>query len=588
MKQIKMPKYTTLCMLGAMLSASAISIISAWQTSNIITGILVIVLYYFYRSRKPEKKNDAGIIRMSMIVGIIWALFMTLKGLECFDNYPSIGIIGKISIVCCILVGFSVLFFYLIHYLYGTMQLLTIQRSSDNRKIATYKVFLICFIVILLCWLPYYFAYFPGAVISDSCDQINQALTGNYSNHHPVVQTWMIQGVIHIGMQLFGDLNASVALYCVLQMLVLAAIYAYTVSMFYQCHIRIFICILILGFYAVIPYNVMFSINMWKDTAFSAFVLLFSLILWKILKEPREKRRLITMGELVLLLVSGLGICLFRNNGFYAFLLVLPFVCIICHKKYKQVVVTMVAIFTITLLVKGPVFDYFQVASADLIESLSIPAQQIARVVSDDLELSDEQSTLLNQIIDLDKVADTYDERISDPIKNLVRSYGKQEYLEEHKTEYLRLWLEIGLQYPFQYIRAYSNQTEGYWNPDVQRWVYVEDVFDTQLGIYEQPLLSKNTAQQLKWIAWDTYQEIPIYGILWSIGAAVWLAIFLAGYCYATGKKREICIFLPMAALWGTIMLATPVYAEFRYIYAIFLCTPLYLVASVYRNEGEA
>lgn len=582
---MKISRYNIVCMTGAILSASAISIISEWQTSNIITGMIAIVLYCFYKEQRPSIGKGNKRIVIAAIVGGIWSFFMMLKGLESFDNYPSVGAIGKISILFCILAGFFILFFYIIYFIYTKMMNVVINEQKE-KKTSQYKVFLLGLIVILLCWLPYYCSYYPGIVISDSCDQINQALTGVYSNHHPVIQTWMIQGVLTIGLSLFSNLNAAVALYCVLQMIILAAIYSYTISTFYKYGIRTWICIIIMAFYAIVPYNVMFSFNMWKDSLFSVFVLLFSVVLWKILIDMELGINRKNIGDILLLLISGLGICLFRNNGFYTFLLAAPFICVICWRKQRKIVITIVGILLLTGLVKGPIFNYFKVASPDPIESLSIPTQQIARVISEGLEISEGQKLLLNEIVEVDKIPQTYDKRISDPIKGLVREHNNQEFLEEHKTEYLKLWIELGIQYPFQYLRAYMNQTEGYWNPDVQNWVYADSIFNTQLDIHSNPLLSDNMSKRLKWFIWENYQDIPIYGILWSIGGGVWMTMLLAGFCYIKGKKSELCLFVPIGALWGTIMAATPVYAEFRYIYAIFLCMPLFIAASLYETKN--
>lgn len=583
---MKQSKYVLFCALGALLSSGAISIITSMKTSNVITGVLAVILYWFYKKQRPESKQEIRIMKTAIAVGGFLSIFMLLKGLESFDRYPSIGGIGKISILFCVLSGYFILFSYFIYFVYLIMLKIDIKSKNTQERKFSYKIFFIVFGVILLSWLPYYLSYYPGILISDSWDQISQALSGIYSNHHPVVHTWIIQGVLMAGMQIFGNLSPAIALYCILQMIILALIYAYVISIFNEYHIKLWICIVITAFYALMPYNVMFSFNMWKDSLFSAFVLLFTVILWKTIINREQQQIKVSVRDSILYVLAGLGICLFRNNGFYAFLLVLPFICVICWKNKRYLVVSTICILLITVFIKGPVFSYFKVASPDMIESLSIPAQQIARVVSDEGELSEEQRALLGKIMEMDKIADAYNPRISDPIKGLVRSYGNQEYLEQNKFQYLNLWINLGVKYPSQYLRAYMNQTEGYWNPDVQYWVYVGEISENQAGIHSEPLLPTGVTRLLKGLFWDNYQDIPIYGIFWSIGAAVWISFGLAGFCYFKNKTRELSIFLPMLALWGTIMIATPVYAEFRYIYAIFLCLPLFIVAALY-EEGN-
>ena len=68
----------------------------------------------------------------------------------------------------------------------------------------------------------------------------------------------------------------------------------------------------------------------------------------------------------------------------------------------------------------------------DTIEALSIPAQHIARVITDGGELTQEQEELLSKVVDLERVPKEYDSTISDPIKTLVREKGNQDYIKEH------------------------------------------------------------------------------------------------------------------------------------------------------------
>lgn len=580
-------------MIGALLSASAISILLEMKTSNVLSAIFTIIFYCFYQSQKPAWNQHKKLNQTAVMIASIWSFFMMLKGLETFEHYPSAGAIGKLTILLCIFIGCDILFFYSLTYLYKHILHHTLSIEGNRPGGRHYRVFFMIGGIILLCWLPYYCMNYPGVIISDSCDQIGQALSGIYSNHHPVMQTWLIQGVLSIGMHIFNDLSTAVALYCILQMIVLAAIYAYTVSLLYRYGIPRWLCIVNTAFYALMPYNVMFSFNMWKDSLFSAFVLLFTVLLWKIMidkrantHQPNTHRPVIV--DTILFFIAGLGICLFRNNGFYAFCLVMPFICVICWKTKKEIVAASAATLLLVLFIKGPVFDHFQVASPDMVESLSIPLQQIARVVSDDLEITEEQTALLNQVVEVDAIATTYDARISDPIKNLVRSSGNQTFLEENKGAYLKLWLQLGIRYPFQYLRAYMHQTEGYWYPDVQYWVYADGVCQNQAGLTAAPLLPAEIGDRLQWFAWDSYTEIPLYGLLWSIGTAVWITMMLAGLCYIRGQKMELCIFLPIFALWGTLMVASPVAAEFRYLYAIFLCIPVYISASIYPYQKES
>ena len=70
---------------------------------------------------------------------------------------------------------------------------------------------------------------------------------------------------------------------------------------------------------------------------------------------------------------------------------------------------------------------------------------------------------------------------------------------------------------------------------------------------------------------------IPLYGLLWSMGSIFWMLILLIACTIKRENTPFLILFLPPVALVGTLCLATPVAAEFRYVYSIFYTIPLYI-----------
>ena len=138
----------------------------------------------------------------------------------------------------------------------------------------------------------------------------------------------------------------------------------------------------------------------------------------------------------------------------------------------------------LTLFYKGPVLKYYGVTPPDTIESLSIPAQHIARVIADDGTLSEKQEKLLSKAVDVSQIKKEYDPALSDPIKTLVRQTGNQEYIAEHKIDYFKLWIELGIEHPSTYLKAQIDQTKGYWYPDIQYWVTTTMMKENSWGMY--------------------------------------------------------------------------------------------------------
>lgn len=67
------------------------------------------------------------------------------------------------------------------------------------------------FVLILMAWLPFFLAFYPGNLSPDSYSSINQALTWISSTAHPVLFTLLVKLCLWIGLRLFDDMNAAVA-----------------------------------------------------------------------------------------------------------------------------------------------------------------------------------------------------------------------------------------------------------------------------------------------------------------------------------------------------------------------------------------
>ena len=57
------------------------------------------------------------------------------------------------------------------------------------------------------------------------------------------------------------------------------------------------------------------------------------------------------------------------------------------------------------------------VRKTDVSEAFAVPMQQIARVVANDRELTEEEQALLEEIFWMDKLGEVYDPQTVDPVK---------------------------------------------------------------------------------------------------------------------------------------------------------------------------
>ena len=124
---------------------------------------------------------------------------------------------------------------------------------------------------------------------------------------------------------------------------------------------------------------------------------------------------------------------------------------------------------------------------------------------------------------------------------------------------------------------AYLISTLGYWYPNIDYWTVVTKIDKNDIGLTDSSLLPEAVKEATNHL---TTKEIPVFNFSWSIGLCIWL-IFIA-FMVAIKRKniRSLYIFVPVIGIWLTMMVATPVFAEFRYIYSAFTCLPLLLLAS--------
>ena len=190
---------------------------------------------------------------------------------------------------------------------------------------------------------------------------------------------------------------------------------------------------------------------------------------------------------------------------------------------------------------------------------------------------------LLEKVVDVDEVADLYTNWISDPMKIEVRSKDYAYFLE-NISDYRDLWIRLGLRYPWEYVKAWVDQTKGYWNAGYDYAMYSETVTDNPYGVEKSggiPVVSG-----LFRLYFGLSRHLIFFEPLHSIGLHVW--IFLLSLILNIRKKREVWIIsMPLLLLLVGMWFGTPVYCCFRYVYPLFVSLPLIVSTSVWKRDIE-
>lgn len=546
----------------------------SYYFNYLLVGLLCLASLFFNVNNNFSKRNVIITIFFSII-------FSGLISLSNYSIYYNCGVFTTLVLLFFLFITGVTTFYILLKSTYSLVdKLYKCLFAVSNNPISTKKVFVLTFLFISITdLLVLFLSQYPGELSTDSINQITQIITGTYSNHHPYWHTMIIKTFYDLGYSLFADINAAVATYSVFQIVVMALIESYANMTLRQIGTNKIVNILFCLFFALVPYNYIYSITVWKDVLFGGALLLFTVCLVRILKNIGNNKI-----NNMLYIVSCFGFGLLRSNGWYAFALSTLLFIPLLLKKYKQIIIIMVMCLGITFVMEHPLLEKFNVSQPDLIESLSIPSQQIARAIIDNNDLSMDELDLLNKVIDVDKIEESYKSYISNPIKDLVRERNNQSYLRDNIMEFLYLYINLGLRNPFSYIFAFVDETKGYYNSGYDFWICSTGVAENSFGIQRIEKVSALT--NLINIHNDCHSRLPFLNPIVSVGVHVWL-VMICLYIGIMNKNKYVCIIcIPLLAIVLSLLIATPVFCEFRYAYAIFTCAYFVLLTTI-KYSGE-
>lgn len=545
--------------------------------------LITILIFLSFVYNKNVFKNGYFINKYFALLIIVFSLFfacmITLSNYNLWHLSMYSTSIWNIPyklykfLLLCVFFGGSLIGFLNFFVALTSRQNLLIWKEKRNFiKLSPQLSFFLCFFLISIvnCFILFSCQY-PGNLSPDSINQVSQILCNQYSNHHPFYHTQIIRLCYVIGMKIFNNINAAIALYSVFQILFMAICFSFVSNTLAHLKISIKIQVITIAFYLLMPYHIIYSMTMWKDIMFGGCVLLLITFIF---------RCIYLIGNVkinyIILIISGLGICLFRSNGFFAFIILGISFFFIFRKKYKKILLAFFLIIAISTFLKYPVLNHLNVIQPSKIESLSIPAQQIARVIVEGNQLTNKETKLLSQIVDIEKIPERYTPYISDNIKNLVREKGRLDLLEKYKFDFLKMYLLLGVKYPGAYIRAWVDETKGYWNAGYDYWIWNTEVQNNSFGIQRTILLKnvKNFFDQYL----NIFTDIQLLKIFLCIGVFVWTDIILLFISLLRKDKLGCYSTFPILAIVLSLLIATPVYSEFRYIYAAFCSLPMIIV----------
>ena len=444
----------------------------------------------------------------------------------------------------------------------------------------------LAFVFLFLCWLPVLLAVYPGFFVYDAQDEYLQVASRTFTTHHPLVHVLMLGGIICAVHKVTDSYNLGIACYTVVQMFLTAGGFTVLLAYFRQRKVSKIIRILALLYFALFPVIVMFTLCSAKDAVFTTALLLLLVCMLEMGRSP--ERFFASPKGMAFFVVSALTMLLFRKNGVYAFVFMVP-VLLFFHKKHrKKMGMLLGIIFALYFLVNSSLTILLHAQNEENQEILTVPIQQLSRTYKFNKEVfSDEQIRTLHEILPEEALV-LYNPKLSDPVKYHFRNAA----FTKDKSKYLKLWIEIGLKKPLSYINAWLANSYGFWYPDTVIDVYSGNtVFtftyrDSSYFGYEveEPGYRDSKIPWLdeayRRLSLEVEQEkMPIISMLYSPGGMFWCFAFVCSYVFYRKKYHILIPYLLVLLIWMTVLLG-PTYLP-RYVLIFWFGLPLFAAIAI-------
>lgn len=425
--------------------------------------------------------------------------------------------------------------------------------------------------VIFAGWLPYAIIFFPGSVCYDMAWELLQAShLFEYDAHHPLFVTHLYGFIYAVG-EMVGGPNGGVLAWTLFQLIIMAAACGFEVYLMANLRAPRWVLVITVAFFALLPAfgtSVQWSM---KDILFSALFVVYLSLMVVVFVRPHDALR--SKAFVVIFVVVCIILGLSRNNASFALVASLPFLlCVVGHQWRKMLAITIIVVVAVPLLTAS-MAAVSNAARGNVGDMLSMPIQQIGRVVAFEDDLTDEERAVVEGTLRLEsaEIADAYNEQLSDPLKDAFDN-------DRSVLELLGVWIALGLRHPVTYLDAWIAMTYGFTCvQDVSTLESMDVVYmqqgDTVFG-YSYAFLTSFRAEAERMI--DAIKTLPPLSYLRQPGLYTWLLLIAAAFALSLREPKRLIILLPAFALLITMVLG-PVNGSLRYALPVLFTMPLSL-----------
>jgi len=432
--------------------------------------------------------------------------------------------------------------FFLMQSVLGWGKLLISKVAGANislPKVWKKHPFLVPWLIIFICWLPYVLMRFPAALEFDAYRQIMQALgILPFTAHSPPASSFIMGLWVKIGHGLFGSYEIGLFLFVLFQTAVCSAIFAYTTLTMRHLQVPEVLQLLSVVIYAVATIYSNYISTIVKDVLFSCLTVLFISLLAEELFLPHSRKCCAALFAAALLMAIA------RNNGIYVLMLCAivfaVYVLLTRKRRYAGILLALVLAWGAHSLYKDAMLPALGVAEGPFAEVMSIPFQQTARYVRDyPDDVTPTEAETIAAVIDYENLGSLYDPDLSDPVKGTFT--GNKDAL----GPYLKTWLAHFLRHPDAYLQATINNIYGFFYPNTENFVFYNGLININ-EVQFQDCTALMPLRSILSYCVKLFESFPLTMPLSNTGFQMWITIYLAAYAlFGCRDKRYAFAVLP-------------------------------------------
>ena len=583
-------------MLGAFYGAAASLAISAFKGGNAAGAIGSAVLaaaVCAWGLGKTVSDRDRRRTVCCLIPALLFAAFSVIGFCFAMDSTPERLYASKTDLLKAAgaLCGYCLIFFAALRGMFSWLKELKscpIERVNGEKQgyagFLMSRPFQTAFCTLLIGYLPYMIASYPALFMGDCQTIIPQGFgVSPLTTHHPVPYTLFLCGTLKMGKELLHSWNAGAFLFAMMQTMFFLAVMAYSIQILIRkagCSWKWALALEV--YYVGSPRisNCMYVIT--KDVWYAAFLLLFGAAVFYLQLGGWTRRNTFQ------LLLSAVGILIFRKDGFYVLVLSFAVYLLFSRKLRKGIPIVLIAVLGLHFAFNQVVYPTAGIQKGSIKEMLSIPLQQTARCAKylGDSLTEEEKSEILDLFFfdSIEEMGETYDPSLVDYIKFRFPEQVDRTTL----NRYLHLWAEMGRKYPATYLNAFINNYFEYVYPGCVfmqcSYDWSETCFDRvneKIGSdFRYPETLGSFRHGLETVRERVFETYP-FRLLNMPGMTTWLLLIWAFWLIYSGKTEHLMLAVPLFVVM-LICFASPCNGYYcRYQYPLLAYLPWAILSGI-------